>query len=109
MTFTNHNILVKLHFCFWRNKSTVSAIIFSLKIFITHLDNDYTLDVSLVLSKAFETVNHATVFTKLDQCGYEDSANCWFQSYLIDRKQINCSNRKCIPNPIIKVKYTCKK
>ena len=48
----------------------------------------------LDLKKAFETVNHAILLSKLQAYGIRDSANQWFCSYLRNRMQtclVNCN------------------
>ena len=44
--------------------------------------------VFLDLSKAFDTVNHQVLFTKLTKAGLTDPAITWFNSYLSQRTQI---------------------
>jgi len=40
------------------------------------------------LSRAFDTLSHATLMTKLKACGICDAEITWINSYLFDRKQI---------------------
>ena len=44
------------------------------------------------LRKAFDTVNHDILLTKLGHYGTRDSALLWFESYLSKRKQFVCIN-----------------
>ena len=48
---------------------------------------EYALSIFLDLSKAFDTVNHSILLTKLIYYGIEDMENQWFDSYLHKRKQ----------------------
>ena len=45
------------------------------------------MGVFIDLSKAFNTINHDILFSKLYHYGYRGNAHKWFQSYLINRKQ----------------------
>ena len=61
-------------------------------------DAEYVLGLFLDFSKAFDTVNHDILFTKLEYLGIRDVTLQWFKSYLSDREQYvvyNDSNSSC--------------
>ena len=49
--------------------------------------NEYAIGVFCDLSKAFDTLNHKVLLTKLEHYGIRGSSLQWFTSYLKDRRQ----------------------
>ena len=56
--------------------------------------NHFTLVVFIDLSKAFDTVDHYILITKLKQYGIQGNNMRWFESYLSNRKQYIAYNNK---------------
>ena len=60
---------------------------------------EYTCELHLDFSKAFDTVNHKTFLMKLEHYGIRRIVNEWFRSYLNNRQQIvtvnGVSSAKC--------------
>ena len=50
--------------------------------------NEQSASVYLDLSKAFDTLDHRILLTKLDKYGIRGIAGSWFESYLKDRSLI---------------------
>lgn len=81
-------ILFQFQFGFRRGHSTAEAITDITNTLRKAIDNNlYTCGVFLDFLKAFDTVNHMILLSKLDAYGIRGIPLKWFQSYLSNRKQ----------------------
>ena len=73
--------------------STSMAIMESVENITNAMDNGkLTIGVFIDLKKAFDTVDHSILVTKLDHNGIRGVAKKWLSSYLENRKQYVCFN-----------------
>ena len=91
---SEHNLLYHQQFGFQQGHSTEHAIMQ-----LTGQSNDkfenncFNLSIFIVLSKAFDTVNHQILISKLKNYGLKGKNLSWFKSCLQSRKQyFNYSN-----------------
>jgi hypothetical protein len=89
MSFLEKNsILLKNQYGFRKNHSTYMAIIDMYdKISRAIDDGEYAVGVFIDLSKAFDTLNHEVLLSKLEYYGVRGTALVWFRNYLFNRQQ----------------------
>ena len=89
MGFLNdQKVLYKKQFGFQKKISTAHAVISLIENIEKAIDNKmFVCGVFVDLQKAFDTVDHNILLHKLSHYGIRDIANCWFSSYLSNRKQ----------------------
>ena len=84
-----NGILTDCQYGFRSNGSTNYAIIELVdKITKAIENNEFTVGIFLDLSKAFDTVNHDILLSKLYFYGIRGSCHAWIKDYLSNRKQI---------------------
>ena len=85
---TNNNLLTMSQYGFRKGHSTELAALELVDRIGKDLDNKTTpISVFLDLSKAFDTLDHKILITKLKYYGIESNGIDWFISYLSNRKQ----------------------
>ena len=90
------NILYHCQFGFRKNYSTSHALIHLINRISSAIDQcETTVGVLLDFSKAFDTLDHQILFTKLEDYGIRDVALQWIKSYFSCLQQFVQINQTC--------------
>ena len=93
---TRNNVIHNQQFGFRKKYSTSLAIADVISQIKYCQDNNYfTCVILLDLKKAFDTVDHELLLSKLEKYGIRGNIHSLFKSYLTDRKQYVCVNNCC--------------
>ena len=89
----HHNILTSTQFGFRKNLSTSLAIIEITERIRKSMENKKVgCGLFVDLSKAFDTINHKILISKMEHYGIRGVSLNWFKSYLTNRKQYTFIN-----------------
>ncbi len=90
---TDHNVLSPSQSGFRKGNSTSTCLIDFLENLYSNIDKGETVGVLFLdLKKAFDTVNHSILVSKLSHLGISNEALEWIESYLYGRSQVTFVN-----------------
>ena len=99
---SKNEILYKYQFGFRKSHSTNLALLEVVETLYANLDVDnYGLGIYLDLQKAFDTVDHNILLSKLSHYGIRGNALNWFETFLKGRKQFTSVNGACSKTSVI--------
>ena len=88
---SSNNLFFSKQSGFRSGHSTQSLLLYCTDKWYKSLDcREYVAVLFLDVSKAFDTVNHALLLSKLQLLGLSSSSLSWFKSYISNRSQVTC-------------------
>lgn len=101
---TAHNVIYSKQFGFRQNHSTAHAVNFSVNKILTELENkNHVIGIFVDLSKAFDTIDHNKLLTKLENYGIRGNCHDLLRNYILNRKQ--CVNFQNVKSDTAMVEY----
>ena len=99
----NHNLLSQCQFGFRKKRSTTQAVTYYKDYIRKQMEKGHlTGSLYLDLRKAFDTVNHGRLLSKLELYGIKSKELLWFETYLFGRQQSVCFEHTYSSNQYIK-------
>ena len=90
---STHSILTPYQYGFIKGKSCKDALIYLTEILYNSLNQrNHCISIMIDYAKAFNTVNHTILLSKMEKYGIRGKALELFKSYLTDRKEITKIN-----------------
>ena len=100
---SKNDVLYCKQYGFRTNHSTYMAVLDFVNEINKAFDDDmHTIGIFMDLSKAFDTINHDILLTKLYHYGFRGVSNEWFCNYLSNRQQFVSYNAARSPNENVK-------
>jgi len=86
-----HNLITRQQHGFLARHSTVTNLLESLNDWSLTIKNSHSVDIAYIdYRKAFDSVSHVKLITKLSGYGLSDRLLNWIWAYLSDRSQVVC-------------------
>ena len=97
-----NNLLSAKQFGFCKGRSCVTQLLYTINKWMTCLDNHTPVDaIYLDFAKAFDTVPHKRLLSKLEGYGVQGNVFNWIKDFLTDRTQyVSVNGKKSVKMPV---------